>query len=285
VHGPDGRRIAVSDYGPSSGRPVLVVHSSTTSRPVARGLLRALQDAGYRPLAIDRPGFGLTDEVRGLRPGVDDPYGAAAGDALRVLDRLRLERVDVVARGGAKAVLALEAAAPGRLGRVVLVNPDPHVGARGRGSGIFAALKQLGRRNPAVMRLSIALLARQTSYARLDEFLRRAFRGSPPDERALQDPELVRDFFRAVRTLATGRYQGVVNEQVDFAYGRPLARLAGTTDWRVLVAAHDTMHDPQQVLEVWRAILPDARFRRVEDAGRLLALSHPQHVVEALTEP
>jgi hypothetical protein len=77
VHRPGGGRIAVSDYGPASGRPVLVVHSSMTSRIVGRSLLRALQAAGYRPISIDRPGFGLTDEVPGLQPGAHDPYVTA----------------------------------------------------------------------------------------------------------------------------------------------------------------------------------------------------------------
>ena len=56
AHRSDGGRIAFSDYGPASARPVLVAHSNLNSRYVARSLLRALQAAGYRPIAIDRPG-------------------------------------------------------------------------------------------------------------------------------------------------------------------------------------------------------------------------------------
>jgi hypothetical protein len=50
--------------------------------------------------------------------------------------------------------------------------------------------------------------------------------------------------------------------------------LRGTSAWRVLVAEHDTMHDPAQVLDYWRAVLPDATFEVVPDTGRLIAMSH-----------
>jgi hypothetical protein len=132
VHRADGSRIAVSDYGPASGAPVLVAHSNLTSRFVGRSLLRALQAAGYRPIAIDRPGFGLTDEVAGAAAGGHDPFVAEAADTLLVLDQLKIRQLDLVARGAAQFVLALERAAPGRLRRVVLVNPAPHAAASGK---------------------------------------------------------------------------------------------------------------------------------------------------------
>ena len=53
----DGRRIMASDYGPRQAPPVLVLHSSMTSRPVNRALVEALQNGGFRPVSMDRPGF------------------------------------------------------------------------------------------------------------------------------------------------------------------------------------------------------------------------------------
>lgn len=282
VRRPDGRRIAVSDYGPSSGRPVLVVHSSTTTRVVARGLLRALHAEGYRPIAIDRPGFGLTDEIAGLEAGAHDPFAAATDDVVRVLDHLRIDRTDLVARGAAQFVLALHQAAPGRLGRVVLVNPDPHMAASGRGVGGVNLTKQAFQRNPAVIRLLAGPLTRGVTAEGFIRRLQRDVCGSPPDEAALQDPELTRDYFRAVRTFATGRHAGIINEQVAFARGTRPPTVRGTKGWTVLVGAHDFMHDPQRVAVYWRDVLPDAELRVIADAGRFLALSHPHHVVAAL---
>lgn len=148
VHRPDGRRIAVSDYGPASGQPILVAHSTTTCRIIARSLLRSLHAAGYRPIAIDRPGYGLSDEVEGAVAGAHDPFATAAEDAVRVLDHLKIRRLDVVARGAAQYVVALERAAPGRLGRVVLVNPDPPMRESGAVAGATGRLKEAFLRNP-----------------------------------------------------------------------------------------------------------------------------------------
>jgi len=283
VHRPGGGRIAVSDYGPASGRPVLVVHSSMTSRIVARGLRRALQSAGFRPISIDRPGFGLTDEIEGLRPGLHDPYPAAADDAILVLDALKLQTVDVVARGGAQFVVALHKIAADRLGRVVLVNPDPPSAASGRRIGPFGVLKDAFRRNPALVRVWAGLIGTQLTQARVSRMLERSMQGSPPDEAAARDPEIVQDYFRAVRTFATGRHTGYVNEQIDFARrGRGQPPIDGTSNWLVMVAAHDTLHEPQEVIAYWRAVLVDAQFQLVQDGGRLLALSRPHDVVEGL---
>ncbi len=283
VHRPDGSRIAVSDYGPASGRPVLVAHSSLSTRPVSRDLVRTLQRAGYRPIAIDRPGFGMSDEHGSLRPG-RDPYPAAASDALLVLDGLKLPVADLVARGAAKFVLALHAAAPSRLGRVVMVNPGLNAKEDHHRGGLFGLLKEAYARNPRMIGLWVSYLSRQITVDRHQALVRRWVRGSAPDEAAIENPTIARDYFHAQRMFATGRVNGYVNEQMDYLRHFTPAPIRGTTEWRVLVAAHDTLHDPIDVLAYWRRIVPDASFRIVDDAGRLLAMSHPQYVVEALSE-
>lgn len=282
IHRPDGSRISISDYGPASGRPVLVAHSSMTSRIVARPLREALQSAGFRPISIDRPGYGLTDEIAGLEAGDHDPFSSAAEDAVRVLDHLKLDRVAVVARGAAQFVVALHHAAHGRCGAVVLVNPDPPTRISGGKPGPFAIVKRLYLENPTLIRTRAALIAGQISHERVGRLLREWSRGSAPDLAAAADPQIVLDYFRAVRTFATGRYAGYVNEQTAFAQGRALRPVSGAQSWRVLVGAHDTMHDPAMVIAYWRTIVPEAGFELSPAAGRFLALSHPHLVVGAL---
>lgn len=284
VHRPDGGRIAVSDYGPASGRPVLVVHSSLTSRSVSRALIRALHGAGYRPISIDRPGFGMTDEVSDLQARRRDPYPAAAADALRVLDRLNIRAIDVVARGAARLVLELQAAAPDRMDRVVLVNPGLHAAADRRGGGLVGSLKEAYRRNPAVIRLWITQVSRHMTYDRYKQLMKRWVQGSSPDEAAVEDPGISHDYFISQRMFATGRVAGYVSEHTEYLRGQRLEPVPQTCNWQVMVAAHDTLHDPADVLAYWRDVLPDASFRVIEDAGRLLAMSHPHYVIEALQE-
>jgi DNA-binding CsgD family transcriptional regulator len=80
----DGGMIAISDYGPARGRPLLITHSGSATRLVPRSFVARLHANGWRPLAIDRPGFGLTS----LRADESDPWLAAAKDMAETLDAL-----------------------------------------------------------------------------------------------------------------------------------------------------------------------------------------------------
>lgn len=278
----DGSRIAWSDYGPASGRAVLVVHSSTTTRLAPSRLVAPLQAAGFRVLAMDRPGFGMSDLVPGQRPGEHDPFDVAAADMVALIDALRLPALDIVARGGAQAVVALARRAPERIGKVVLVNPDPTTPADGRRHGPIGVFKEAYMRRPELIASFARLTAGNLTPERAHRALRHAMRGSPPDEAAIEDPRIAEDYWRSLRMFATGRIEGYVNEQVAIARGGAPEPLPGLTDWWVLIGDHDTMHDPDHVERYWRAVLPDSRFARVADAGRFLAMTHPQRVIEAL---
>ncbi|WP_157038996.1 alpha/beta fold hydrolase [Caulobacter segnis] len=278
----NGTRIAWSDYGPAGGRPVLIVHSSMTSRLAPSGLVAALQAEGFRVLSIDRPGFGMSDPIPGLRAGEHDPFDAAAEDVVTLLDALRLPTIDVVARGGAQAVLAMARRAPKRLGKVVLVNPDPPTSADGRRHGPLGAFKEAYFRRPELIATFARLLAGSLTRERLDRIMRQSMRGSPPDEAAAADPRIAEDYWRSVRMFATGRIEGYVNEQVAIARGGDPSRMGGLWHWSILIGGHDTMHDPRHVERYWRDVLPDSNFELALDAGRFLAMTHPERVAQAL---
>jgi pimeloyl-ACP methyl ester carboxylesterase/DNA-binding NarL/FixJ family response regulator len=280
---PDNSQVAFSDYGPVSGKPVLVVHSSMTTRIVSRKLLRALHAAGYRPIAIDRPGFGLTDPLPGDAP--TDPFVAATADVERVLSLLKIQSIDVVARGGAQFVVALSHALPGRLGRVVMVNPGPPYRHSGRALGPMAVMKDAFVRNPATVRLVASFLASQLTYRRVARMMAQWTQGSAADELAVRDPEIVGDFYRSVRMFATGRYSGFINEQTAIARGSRPEAMEGGHNWIVLLGDNDMLYDPDVVLSYWRAMLPNADFRLVEGGGRFLAMTRPDLVASALSEP
>jgi pimeloyl-ACP methyl ester carboxylesterase/DNA-binding CsgD family transcriptional regulator len=279
----DGTRIAWSDYGPVGFRPALIVHSSMTSRQAPSALVRALREAGFRALAVDRPGFGMSDPIAGLKAGEHDPFDSAAIDLIALLDALRLPTIDIVARGGAQAVLALARRAPERIGKVVLVNPDPPGMADDRRHGPLGAFKEAYLRRPELIGAFARLIAGSLTRERLHRMVQQSMRGSPPDEAAVADPRFAEDYWRSVRMFGTGRIEGYVNEQVAMARGTKSEPLPGLARWSVLIGAYDTMHDPERVERYWREVLPDSRFQRVADAGRFLAMTHSARVVEALT--
>lgn len=279
----DGGRIAFSDYGPASGKPVLILHSSMTTRIVSRKLLRVLHRAGYRPIAIDRPGFGLTEPLDGTQ-ALADPFTAAVADVPRVLAHLKIRRIDIVSRGAAQFLVALAAAMPDAIAQVVLVNPGPPYRFSGRSIGPLGAIKDAFVRNPATIRVLAPFLAGQLTHRRLSRMVVQWTRGSPPDQKAAQDAEFMADFFRSVRMFATGRYEGFLREQAAIARGGKPRPFAGAEGWRILLGASDVLYEPEVVLAYWRELLPGARFDIVPDGGRFLAMTHPDLVTAALTD-
>lgn len=278
VHSDDGRRIAFSDYGPAEGRPVLVMHSATTTRYVPRRLLAALHAAGYRPISIDRPGFGLTDDVA----AADEPdhFEVAAADAERVLDRLRIAQVDVVSRGSLH-LFALHERAPHRLGRVVLVNPALPRAIDRSTAGLFGKLKSVFASHPGVISAVLRTYVQHLTLERFSRAFRRWADGSPTDMAAAQDPEIMRDYFMGARMLTTGRVSGALREVARYSAEQPRAP-APELDWTVMMAGHDMLYDVEQSTAYWRSVLPNARFEVVAEAGRLLAMTHPEAVLASL---
>lgn len=280
----DGSRIAISDYGPASGETCFIVHSSMTTRLASRHLIHALQTEGYRPIAIDRPGFGMSDPVVGPEAEDSDPFMLAAIDHAHVADQLKLGRANFVLRGGGRFIIALDSIRPDLIGRVVIANPDPQTESGGLRKGPFGALKEAYLRNPKVIKLMAHVLASSINKDRMRRMLDRALRGSPPDEEAMQNEEIVEDLFRAARMFGTGKISGYIAEQIAFTRGGRPQPVIGKRDWHILLGEHDTLHVPQQVKDYWGAVLPDSTFETVAGAGRLLAMTHSPVIARRLSE-
>lgn len=105
-----GRRVAYSEYGDSNGYPLLYCHSQGSSRLEAASFHKSAKAAGYRIIALDRPGIGFSDF---------DPCSSSetvAQALLSVADRLRYQRFGVLATGaGVTHALALAAQTPERV--------------------------------------------------------------------------------------------------------------------------------------------------------------------------
>lgn len=275
---PTAGMIAVSDYGPAHGRPVFVLHSSSTTRHVSRSFRRTLQSAGYRPIAVDRPGFGVTD----MTHEGGDPFEAAARDMAVVCDSLRLGQVDIFARGGVYAALAFARDNPIRTGTVVAINPDPPVVNAQQRPGMLAAIADTIVLDPDRVAFLARIVMGEANSARVARLLRQALKTSPPDLRAFEDEAAVNDYQRAVRHFAAGIVDGFIAEQRAFA--RPVASAAPprSENWRLLFGAFDPLHASEHSEHHWRTLMPDARCARVPDGGRFLFLTHANQIVSAL---
>lgn len=277
---PSGGMIAVSDYGPVGARPVCVLHSSSTTRHVSRSFVRSLQSAGFRPFAVDRPGFGVTDMIR----DVNDPFEAGACDLLVVCDALGFEHIDLVARGGVYSALAFARDNPERVGLVVALNPDTPVESPTERPGMLAAIADAIVLHPDRVAFLARIVTGEANPVRVARLLRQAMRTSPPDLAAFEDESAVHDYQRAVRHFAAGRVEGFIAEQHAFA--RPATGPAplSSTNWRILFGVHDPLHAYDHAEKHWRTLMPEARFALIPDGGRFLFLTHAAAIIAALRD-
>jgi pimeloyl-ACP methyl ester carboxylesterase len=116
-----GLNVRVVECGPAGGDPVLFIHGWGCSVYLFRKNLLPAAARGYRAIAVDLKGHGLSD-----KPEAADGYttDAMAAHVLEIVDALALARPTLVGQsmGGG---IALEVALrwPARIGGLVLVNP------------------------------------------------------------------------------------------------------------------------------------------------------------------
>jgi|SRR6185503_14054859 len=116
-----GIAIRVVESGPAAGAPVLLLHGWGGSAYMFRGGIDRLAAQGFRVLAPDLRGFGLSD-----KPTAAGSYTVAAfmADVLALLNALDLPRVVLVGQSlGGGVALRCAIMHPERVAALALVNP------------------------------------------------------------------------------------------------------------------------------------------------------------------
>ena len=277
----DRQVIAWSDYGPSSGKPVLLVHSNWTCRSPPRMMVLRLQSAGWRPLAIDRPGFGST------HPGAlseSDPFSQALADTVAVLDYLKIDKIAVITRRAGQFTSLLAQRLGNRIGPIILTSPSQPTTDQGRRTGIVGVIKEAFYRSPRLIGIYFRVITAQFSIERMERLTREICKGSPPDEKLCDDPQFIRDRFRAIRPFATGNLKGATIEEALVSRNLFDLDVLDRTDLLILHGKHDNHYDTNEVREYWSCKWPRAEIREIEDAGQFLTSSHPELLVALLDE-
>ena len=156
---PDGRRLSYAVYGMPGGRPVFYFHGWPSSRLEARLHEVTAMQKSVCLIAIDRPGFGLSD-FQPRRRILDWPQ-----DVLAVATALGIARFAIIGvSGGGPHALACACLMPERLTTVALLGStgplsEPHATA-----GMMPQNRQLfslARSAPWLLRLFLEWRARQ----------------------------------------------------------------------------------------------------------------------------
>ena len=210
------RRIALLDYGPYGASPVFIFHGPAAGRRLPPGYLSAIQALGYRPLVVQRPGFGLSD------PAERGTYvRTAVQDMVTVTERLRLGRVAVLGREtGTPIAMAFAALHPDLVGRTALLGPHPPISAANRRRTFVAMIQDNLLFNSAVSAPFAELLRRQSSPLLLERMIRQSCEGSPVDTALLDaDPSVLRFLIRDIQALSSRSIQGFIDEHAVYANG------------------------------------------------------------------
>jgi pimeloyl-ACP methyl ester carboxylesterase len=114
-------QVFVQESGPAAGAPVLLIHGTGAWSEIWRDTITPLSAAGFHTIAIDLPPFGYSAK----------PEGAAAYSRenqarriLGVLDALGIQHAILVGHSvGARPTIEAALEAPGRVDKLVLVDP------------------------------------------------------------------------------------------------------------------------------------------------------------------
>lgn len=230
IPGDGERRLAYTEYGDSSGTPVVFLHGTPGSRRLGELFDVAARDHGVRLLAPDRPGYGRSS------PWPDRTVRDAGTFVTAVLDDVGVRTAGLVAfSGGSAHALATAATHPGRVSRVdSIAGVTPPDGSEA---------------TPMIQRL-LSGLATTTPTA-----LRGLFRGQAWLAERL-DPSFV------VTQYTTGGADGTVPDPVaevvkaDFVEAFARSRSGAVTEFRNTATGWDLPFDGIDV---------DVRFRHGEN--------------------
>ena len=189
----DGRNLGFAVYGDPDGSPEFFLHGFPGSRLEARTADKVAARLGIRVIALDRPGFGLSD----FKPGrtiADWP-----DDLAEAADILGVDRFPVIGlSGGGPYAAACAISIPHRLTSVAIVSgmgplhtPGATDGMSRSGRVFFA----LAPRLPGVTRLAMWWIGRQARHD-AGRLLDKMSAGLPPADKAILARPDVRQTFR-----------------------------------------------------------------------------------------
>lgn len=257
----------IEQTGDPAGRPLLLIHGLFGSTEVWRFVADGLGQAGYRVIAYDRPGAGLS--AKPLDAAYSQP--AHADHAAAVLDALGIGQAVIVghsAGGNVAAHFALRH--PSRTAGLVLVDAAVLAGGPPAFVGGIVAFPPLTRWIQVILP---AVLTRPT--------LEDTLRGFYADPDAV-DAAWVDAYWRAFET--PGAYNGLIGLTRDAAPNRLTeTQIAGiTAPTQVIWGELDTV-TPLAQGEALAALIAGSQLTVIAEAGHQPMEERPPAFIEALS--
>jgi pimeloyl-ACP methyl ester carboxylesterase len=259
---PGGRRLAYSEWGDASGRPVVLAHRSPGSRLFDPG---PDATAGVRLITFDRPGYG------GTSPVADPSYSAAAEDLSTLVESLDLTDLALIGwSGGGQFALASVPAIGERLASLALVcTPAPDEAIPWFPEETRPMLAGM-RADPAGSLPKVAagfekLMASPDGLAASDP--------SPADAEARKSTSVVEALTAMMREAGRQGGAGTAFDVVAGGRGDPLPIHAVHVPTMLWYGAGDE-YIPVEHGRWYADRIPGSRLEEIEGAGHLLPLLH-----------
>jgi len=154
---PDGRRLGYAEYGVPNGKPILFFHGSPGSSLIHADMAETATECGVRLIAVDRPGYGLSDAQQGRT------FFSWADDISALTDALGVETFSIIGfSGGTPYPLACAFRYPNRVNKIALVGALAPLDAHGvmvDMSPMVSGLYALAQANSGELRATFAAVA------------------------------------------------------------------------------------------------------------------------------
>jgi len=257
-----GIRIRVAERGDPSGPPIVLVHGWGCTVYVFRFNIPALADAGYRVIALDLKGHGLSDKPL----GVDEYTIDALVEHLRqAFDAVGLDHPVLGGHSlGGSLSYHFAARYPERVSGLGLIAP---AGLTGVPLMRLYRLLTPAALNPVMSRVrsrAVVKIALRRVYGKRGHF-------SARDVEEYLAPSQFADYGPAIRQALHSYDWKAAEHRLLSVVDRPAVGVWGTRD-----------HMMPNGMAIFRGLLPQIELTPVTDAGHIVPEETPREVNEAL---
>ena len=257
-----GIKVRAVERGERNAPPVLLLPGWGSTVFLWRHNMPALSESGFRTIAVDLKGMGLSDKPVGESQYTTDAMLSHLGE---ILDGLGLKGPVIIGHSVAASIAYRFARRqPGRVKAIVLISPVGHAGVKLL--WLFRAMtpRFLRRAVPMLANRFFVTAALRRGYGRLRKFTRE-------DVNEYCAPAQYREFAIAQRDLL---HAFDWSEPVEGPVDVPVLLISGTEDHMVGPAK----------IEAYRAKVPQLRVKLIAGAGHIVPEEAPDEVNVAVID-
>jgi pimeloyl-ACP methyl ester carboxylesterase len=267
---PDGRKLGFAEYGLADGNPVLFFHGAPGSSYLPADVAEIAKQCGVRLIAVDRPGYGVSD------PHAGRTFLTCANDVAALTDALGITQFSIIGfSGGTPYPLACAFSFPDRVKKIALAAaliPSVTEGMPAITCGLYA----LAQTNPDELRSTFAAVAPSAS-ALLGVMSSTA---AEMDKKILQDRAV--DFELDYTRALLGGIEGVASDFILNSGNLGFSADRIKTEVHLFPGTAD-QNTPPAMTETLASQLPNSHVHLLQGEGHFALYRHWEDILKSVT--